>query len=132
MRVVAAVFGSLMFVVGLLMLGVGAGSALNTNDHFANSDPDWTCSVVREHQDCSFGINSAPRLQAEIMTDLAVTVTGATVAICGAIFLLIGTNRSARINVSQPALAPMAAGYPRHPGQQSGPPAGAPHYPPQG
>jgi len=109
LRVLSAVFGTLLFVIGLMLLGFGAATAFNEVDNIGRQGPDWICSTDGTLQKCEFSVGSVSRGQAAITADLAMTVTGSALAVCGSIFVLIGSSRSARAQLAPPTPRPTPA-----------------------
>ncbi|WP_326949197.1 MULTISPECIES: hypothetical protein [unclassified Amycolatopsis] len=112
MRILSAVFGALLFVAGMALLVTGAVTALNLADDPTSGSSDWTCSAQNSEQRCDYSVGSLPETQAEITGDLALTVAGTGIAICGAIFVLIGSQRAPRPAAPVPAYPPMQQQYP--------------------
>ncbi|WP_328616633.1 hypothetical protein OHS18_09135 [Amycolatopsis sp. NBC_00355] len=114
MRILSAVFGALLFVAGMVLLVAGAVTALTLAGNPTSSSSDWTCSAQNSAQRCDYTVGSLPETQAEITGDLTLTVAGAGIAICGAIFVLIGSQRSSRPTAPVPPYppAPPAPPYP--------------------
>jgi hypothetical protein len=146
MRTTSMVIGALLFVIGLLMALGGAFTAINNSDDLSQAQYDWNCAAQSDGESqCSYATDSLPVVTGYIDTGIAVTVAGSGLAVCGAIFMLIGSNRNPwrppapPVPPMYPVPQPAGGPYPGGPGQpqgypqtgpQPGPPTGPQGFPP--
>ncbi|PZS31779.1 MAG: hypothetical protein DLM59_09340 [Pseudonocardiales bacterium] len=130
MRVLSAVFGTILFVIGLAMLSFGVATTFGAAGNAVSPDADWICTPNGTVQTCRYLSGSMPQTQIDVTASLAVVIMGAALAVCGTIFVLIGTNRSAQVRL--PAPVPYGPPFTGQPGQPPGAPPALRPYPPQG